>query len=78
MMHLCGAFVVALLLCSVIILVTDSMHFVDNQIMGSSSAVVRESRGILQFSNRQLQISDRQDMGAQNFNFALKSPPNCF
>jgi len=29
----------------------------------------------LQISDRQLQILDKGDMGAQNFNFAPKSPP---
>jgi len=32
----------------------------------------------LQFSDRQLQISDRVIMGAQNFNFAPKFPQNIF
>jgi len=31
--------------------------------------------GKLQFSDKQLQIADRRDGGAQNFNFAPKSPP---
>jgi len=30
----------------------------------------------LQFCDRRLQISDRGDMGAQNFNFAPKFPRN--
>jgi len=30
----------------------------------------------MQFSDRQLEISDSGDMGAQNFNFAPKFPQN--